>query len=110
MIQEEPGDEFLVEQSYDTIVGFLIRGYSLRGNGTVDYRTARQIMEVSYNDPTAGELDVAPYPIFYWYDADQDGHWEMWMDREGQGHLADIVRYDWKPGQEDLILSSNTSK
>ena len=110
LIREEPGEEFLVEQSYDTIVGFLIRGYSLRGNGTVDYRTARQIMEVSYNDPAAGELDVAPYPIFYWYDAEQNGHWEMWVDREGRGHLADIVRYDWKPGQEELILSSRMSK
>jgi hypothetical protein len=110
LTREEPGEEFLVEQSYDTIVGFLIREYSLQGNGTVDYRTARQIIEVSYNDPAAGELGVAPYPIFYWYDVDQDGQWEMWVDRKGQGHLADIVRYDWQLGQEDLILSSRLSK
>jgi hypothetical protein len=106
-IPEEPGDELLVEQLHDTIVGLLIRGYSLRGNGAVDYRTARQIMGISYDDPATGELDVAPHPIFYWYDPDQNGHWEMWVDRDGEGHLADAVRYNWKQERE-LNLSSDT--
>ncbi|MEP6957151.1 MAG: hypothetical protein ABI980_00345 [Nitrospirota bacterium] len=60
-IPEEPGEEFLVEQSYDTIVGLLFRAYSLHRDGEVDYRTARQIMGVSYDDPASAELDVAPY-------------------------------------------------
>ncbi|MDR4471446.1 MAG: hypothetical protein MRJ92_01950 [Nitrospira sp.] len=28
---------------------------------------------------------MAPYPLFYWYDADQDGHWLMLVDREETG-------------------------
>lgn len=106
-IPEEPGDELLVGQSYDTIVGLLIREYSLRGNGQVDYRTARQIMGIAYDDPATEQVDVAANPIFYWYDARQDGQWHMWVDREGQGRLADVERYDWRQGEE-LITSSKT--
>ena len=106
-IPDEPGEELLVGQSYDTIVGLLFREYSLRGNGQVDYRTARHILGLSYDDPTSEELDVAPYPIFYWYDAKQDGQWDMWVDRDEEGHLADAVRYDWRQGEE-LMTSSKT--
>jgi hypothetical protein len=106
-IPEEPGEELLVEQSYDTIAGLLFREYSLRGNGQVDYRTARQIMGLSYDDPATEALDVAPNPIFYWYDAEQDGQWEMWVDRDGEGRLADAVHYDWRQGEE-LMTASKT--
>lgn len=97
----------LVEQSYDTILGLLFRDYSLRGNGHVDYRTARHIMGMSYDDPASEALDVASYPFFYWHDANQDGRWEMWIDREEAGHLAHAARYDWIQGK-DLITSSKT--
>lgn len=106
-LPDEPDEECLVAQSYDTIAGLLLREYSLRRNGRVDYRTARQIMGVSYDDPAAGELDIAPHPLFYWYDADQDGQWEMWVDRDGEGRPADMARYDWRQGEE-LITSSKT--
>jgi hypothetical protein len=99
-IPEEPGEEFLVEQSYDTIVGLLFRAYSLHRDGEVDYRTARQIMGISYDDPASAELDVAPYPIFYWYDPKQDGQWELWMDPDGEGRLTDAVRYSVTEGPE----------
>ena len=58
-LPNEPGEEFLVAQSYDTIIGLLFRAYSLRGNGQVDYRTARHILGISYDDPTSEEPDVA---------------------------------------------------
>lgn len=61
-IPEEPGDERLVTQFYDTIAGLLIREHSLQGNGRVDYRTARQILWIAYDDPAAEELDVHPIP------------------------------------------------
>ena len=105
-IPEEPGEEFLIEQSYDTIVGLFIRAYSLRQNGEVDYRTARQILALSYDDPASAALDVASNPIFYWYDPNQDGQWEMWVDRDGLGHPADLVRYNWKPGSETNVSSN----
>ncbi len=99
--------ECLVAQSYDTIIGLLFRDYSLRGNGQVDYRTARHIMGISFDDPVSEELDVARHPLFYWYDANQDGQWDLWIDRDEEGHLANAVRYDWGQG-EDLITSSKT--
>ncbi|OYT23126.1 MAG: hypothetical protein CCU27_10965, partial [Nitrospira sp. UW-LDO-02] len=37
-LPNEPGEELLVAQSSDTIIGLLFRDYSLRGNGQVDYR------------------------------------------------------------------------
>jgi hypothetical protein len=81
-LPNEPGEELLVAQSSDTIIGLLFRDYSLRGNGQVDYRTARHILGISYDDPASEEPDVALFPLFYWYDANQDGQWEMWVDRD----------------------------
>ena len=106
-LPDEPGEEFLVTQSYDTIIGLLFRDYSLQGNGQVDYRTARHIMGISFDDPASEEPDVALHPLFYWYDANQDGQWEMWVDRDEEGHLTNAMRYDWRQG-EDLITSSKT--
>jgi len=104
-LPNEPGEELLVAQSSNTIIGLLFRDYSLRGNGQVDYRTARHILGISYDDPASEEPDVALFPLFYWYDANQDGQWEMWVDRDETGQLTDAVRYDWRQGQE-LITSS----
>ncbi len=106
-LPNEPGEECLVAQSYDTLIGLLFRHYSLRRNGRVDYRTARHIMGISFDDPPSEEPDVARYPLLYWYDAHQDGQWEIWVDREQEGHPADAVRDDWRQG-EDLITSSQT--
>ena len=106
-LPNEPGEELLVAQSSDTIIGLLFRDYSLRGNGQVDYRTARHILGIAYDDPASEEPDVALVPLLYWYDANQDGQWEMWVDRDETGRLTDAVRYDWRQGQE-LITSSQT--
>ncbi len=106
-LPHEPGEELLVEQTYDTVIGLLIREYSLKNNGQVDYRTARHILGISYDDPASEALEVASHPFLYWYDANQDGQWEMWIDREEAGQLANAARYDWRQG-EDLITSSKT--
>ena len=63
-IPHEPGDECLIAQSYDSVAGCLFRDYSLRANGQVDYRTARHILSISYDDPASDEPDVALYPCF----------------------------------------------
>lgn len=104
---EEPGEPSLISQYYDTIAGLFFRDYSLRGNGRVDYRTARHILGLAYDDPVIESLDVAPYPLFYWYDADQDGHWIMLVDRKGDGQPAHAEPYDWRQG-EDLLTFSKT--
>ena len=96
-LPNESGEDCLVTQSYDTILGLLVRDYSLRGNGQVNYRTARHIMGISF----------VRHPLFYWYDANQDGRWEMWIDRDEEGELANAARCDWRQGK-DLITSSMT--
>ena len=103
-VPEEPSEECLVEQSFDTVVGLLFRSYSTRGDGHVDYRTARHILGISYDDPANEEPDVATNPVMYWYDAKRDGQWELWIDRDEEG-LSRAIRYDWRQG-ENLIASS----
>ncbi len=103
-LPDEPADELLIEQTFDSAVGFLFRDYSLRGNGQVDYRTARHILGISFDDPASQEPDVASHPLFYWYDPDQDGRWELWIDREEEGHLVDVTRYDWRQGEDLATL------
>ncbi|MCW5799025.1 MAG: hypothetical protein KIT40_11025 [Nitrospira sp.] len=104
LLPHEPGDELLIEQTFDAVVGLLFRDYSLRGNGHVDYRTARHILGISYDDPASQEPDVALHPLVYWYDPHQDGQWELWIDREEEGHLVDVTRYDWRQGDDLLTL------
>lgn len=104
---DEPGEQSLISQYYDTIAGLLFHDYSLRGNGRVDYRTARHILGLAYDDPAIESLDVSPNPLFYWYDADQDGHWRMVVDREGDGQLAHAEPYDWRQGEDLLTLSKS---
>ncbi len=106
-LPSEPGDELLIEQTYDSVVGLLFRDYSLHANGHVDYRTARHILGILYDDPASQEPDVALHPLFYWYDPHQDGRWELWIDREEEGHLADVTRYDWRQGDDLLTLYPN---
>ncbi len=103
----EPGDDLLIQQTFDSVVGLLFRDYSLRANGHVDYRTARHILGISYDDPSSEEPDVAVHPLLYWYDPDQDGRWELWIDREEEGRSADLTRYDWEQGDDLLTLYPN---
>ncbi|HQR13656.1 MAG TPA: hypothetical protein PKW52_03695 [Nitrospira sp.] len=106
-LPSEPGEEFLIEQTFDSGVGLLFRDYSLRGNGHVDYRTARHMLGISLDDPASQEPEVARHPLFYWFDPNQDGQWELWIDREEQGHLVDVTRYDWRQGEDLLTLYPN---
>jgi hypothetical protein len=106
-IPDEPSEECLVEQTYDTSVGLLFRSYSLQGDGYVDYRTARHILGITYDDPTNEALEVSPYPVMYWYDPNRDGQWKAWVDRDEQGTPANAMPYDWRPGDvADQIISA----
>ena len=43
-------------------------------------------------------------PSPHWYDPNQDGRWELWIDREEEGHRGDVTRYDWRQGDDLLTL------
>lgn len=69
----EPGDGLLIEHTDDSVARLLFRDYSLQGNDHADYRTARHIPGISYDDPASEEADAALHPLFYRYDPHQDG-------------------------------------
>lgn len=89
----EPGEEKLVDEDVNIVTGLYTREYSLQGNGVVDYRTARQIIRSEYNDYGDTVVIATPHPLFYWYDAEDQGVFSMWIDPKGEGCRCDIVPY-----------------
>ena len=98
-LPHEPGEERLVNEDVDIGVGFYFREYSLAQNGIIDYRTARQILSSEYDKHKKPVVQAKKFPLFYWYDEDQDGQFEMWIDRKVEGCLCDIVRYHLESSQ-----------
>lgn len=92
-LPHEPGDEYLLNEDVDGSVGFYFREYSVAQNGIIDYRTARQILFTEYDERKKPVVRAKQFPLFYWYDEDQDGQFEMWVDRSVEGCACDIVRY-----------------
>ena len=89
----EPSEASLVNEEANMLVGLYVREYSLAGNGIIDYRMARQILLTDQNAYGNTVVETNENPLFYWYDADQDGAFTMWIDREVNGCRCDIVRY-----------------
>ncbi len=92
-LPQEPDDDRLVKEEVNTFVGFYIREYSFARNGIVDYRTARQILGFEPDQGGDTALQTKEFPLFYWYDEDQDGQFEMWVDRKVEGCPCDITPY-----------------
>lgn len=78
----EPSEASLINEDVNIITGLYTREYSLAGNRIVDYKTARQMLISKYNEYWKSVVEMREFPLFYWYDADQDGHFAMWVDRE----------------------------
>ena len=89
----EPDEAFLISEDVNIITGFYIRTYSLHDDGIVDYKTARQIILSEYNEYWNSVVETKENPLFYWHDPDHDGTFAMWIDREGNGCLCDMVPY-----------------
>ena len=93
-LPQEPSEEHLLDEDVNIITGLYTREYSLTGTEVVDYRTARQILLSEYNEYWNTVVQTEEFPLFYWYDADHDGKFEMWIDRQVEGRPCDIERYD----------------
>jgi hypothetical protein len=93
ILPAEPDEEHLVNEDVNIVTGLYTREYSLRRDGIIDYRTARQIIRSEYNNYGDTVVDAAPYPLFYWYDAAESGRFSMWIDPKGEGCDCDIVPY-----------------
>ena len=90
----EPSEEYLINEDVNIITGLYVREYSLNGTGRVDYKTARQIVLSEYNDYWNSVVETKEFPLFYWYDVDQDGTVEMFVDQKVNGCPCDIQPYE----------------
>ncbi len=97
----EPDEAYLVDEDINIVTGLYIREYSLHNDGIVDYKTARQILISEYNEHWNSVVETKEWPLFYWHDAKQDGHWTMYVDKQVKGCTCDIVPYEVKT--EDAI-------
>jgi len=89
----EPESDRLVDEDVNVVVGLYTREYSLSGNGIVDFKTARQIIQAGQNAYGNTVVETLPFPLFYWYDETATGAFHMWVDRKGEGCRCDIVPY-----------------
>jgi hypothetical protein len=39
-------------------------------------------------------VETREFPLFYWHDVNQDGHFDQWVDQQGTGCSCDIKPYD----------------
>ncbi len=92
-LPQEPSETSLLNEDVNIVTGLYIREYSLARNGIVDYKTARQILLAGYNEYWNTVVETKVFPLFYWYDGDHDGHFDMWVDRNVDGCSCDIVPY-----------------
>ena len=90
----EPNEDYLVNERVNSIAGLYYREYSLAGNGVIDYKTARQIILSEYNEFWNSVVYTKEHPLFYWHDSDQDGQFDMWVDKKVEGCLCDVVPYE----------------
>ena len=81
----EPSEPSLINEDVNIITGLYTGEYSLAGNRIVDDKTARRILISEYNEYWNSVVETREFPLFYWYDADQDGHFAIWVDRKVKG-------------------------
>lgn len=96
VLPPEPDDALLINEDVNVINGLYTREYSLSGDEIIDYKTARQIVNFYHNDYGNTVVDTSAFPLFYWYDANHDGEFNMWVDQKVEGCACDIVPYDWR--------------
>jgi len=75
----EPDENLRVDELYDHEARMFLMLYSLKGNGEVDYVTARMVQEHArshYGNPV---YYTEQYPLFYWWNH------TMWNDPEQDG-------------------------
>lgn len=100
MPPHEPEEAYLVDEDVNIVTGLYTREYSLRQDGVVDYKTARQIIISEYNEHWNSVVETKEFPLFYWHDAKRDGKWIMYVDQQVEGCTCDIVPYQVKTQEQ----------
>jgi hypothetical protein len=92
-IPDEPGEDYLVKENVNVVTGLYIREYSLKQDGIVDFKTARQILISEYNEYWNTVVHTEEWPLFYWIDENRDGVFDHFVDQQVEGNDEDIVLY-----------------
>jgi hypothetical protein len=92
-LPKEPGDEFLVYEDVNIMTGLYTREYSLKQDGIVDFKTARQILISEYNTYWNSVIQTEEWPLFYWIDENQDGVFDHFVDQQVRGNPEEIIPY-----------------
>ncbi|MDR4500340.1 MAG: hypothetical protein MRJ96_02645 [Nitrospirales bacterium] len=90
----DPDETLLIHEDVNIIAGLYFREYSLKGNGLIDYKTARQIIISEHSAYGNTVVYTKEHPLFYWHDRNGDGRMEMWVDQKVEGCACDIVPYE----------------
>lgn len=90
---EEPGEANLINEDVNIISGLYIREYSLKGDGIVDYKTARQIIFYENNKYWNTVVETKEWPLFYWLDTNRDGKFDHFVDQRVEGNGDYIIPY-----------------
>ena len=100
MPPSEPDEAYLVDEDVNIITGLYTREYSLRQDGVIDYKTARQIIISEYNEHWNSVVETKEFPLFYWHDEKRNGEWAMYVDQQVEGCTCDIVPYQVKTEEQ----------
>ncbi|HSF09321.1 MAG TPA: hypothetical protein VLA60_07900 [Nitrospirales bacterium] len=90
---KEPSETYLINEDVNIITGLYTREYSLKGDGVVDYKTARQIIFYENNKFWNTVVETVEWPLFYWLDDDRDGVFDQFVDQRVEGNGAYIIPY-----------------
>lgn len=97
----------VVDVDYNWNLQAFIINYDLTGGKTVNYRTARRVMEDPSRSPYGNSIySTQLFPFFYWYDINEDGRFlpednEVWHDPEEDGVNGNEVLYK-NPQMDDV--------
>lgn len=89
----EPGEANLIHEDVNIITGLYFREYSLKGDETVDYKTARQIIFYENNKYWNTVVETEEWPLFYWIDENRDGIFDQYVDQRVEGKREFIIQY-----------------
>jgi hypothetical protein len=92
-IPKEPDEDHLVREDVNIIQGLYFREYSLKQDGVIDFKTARQIIFSEYNKYWNTVVQTVEWPLFYWVDENRDGTFDHFVDQEVKGNQEDINPY-----------------